>query len=85
MFHLRDDRVDKVMVTGFQGCAVRCPKGDSPIRRIKTEHERLLTLRNEQGVVEREVGRGWGDWVTMGTEGGTWRDEHWVLLYMLAN
>ena len=34
-----------------------------------TEHERLLTLRNEQGVVEREVGRGWGDWV-IGTEGG---------------
>ena len=27
---------------------------------------------------------GWGDWVT-GTEGGTWRDEHWVLFYMLAN
>ena len=25
-----------------------------------TEHERLLTLGNEQGVVEREVGRGWG-------------------------
>ena len=21
----------------------------------------------------------------MGTEGGTWRDEHWVLCYMLAN
>ena len=33
-----------------------------------TEHERLLTLVNEQGVVEREVGRGWSDWV-MGTEG----------------
>ena len=29
-----------------------------------TEHERLLTLGNEQGVVEREVGRCWGDWVT---------------------
>ena len=28
-----------------------------------TEHERLLTLANEQGVVEREVGGGWGDWV----------------------
>ena len=26
----------------------------------ETEHERLLTLGNEQGVVEREVGRGWG-------------------------
>ena len=36
----------------------------------ETEHERLLTLGNEQGVVEREVGRGWGDWV-MGIEGGT--------------
>ena len=27
---------------------------------------------------------GWGDWV-MGTEGGTWWDEHWVLCYMFAN
>ena len=36
-----------------------------------TEHERLLTLGNELGVVEGEVARGgWGDWVT-GTEGGT--------------
>ena len=26
----------------------------------ETEHERLLTLGNEQGVVEREVGRGMG-------------------------
>ena len=34
-----------------------------------TKHERLLTLGNEQRVVEEEVGRGWGDWV-MGTEGG---------------
>ena len=32
-----------------------------------TEHERLLTLGNEQGVVEREVGRGWG-WLG---------DRHW--------
>ena len=29
---------------------------------------RHLTLGNEQGVVEGEVGGGWGDWV-MGTEG----------------
>ena len=35
-----------------------------------TKHERLLTLGNEQGVVEGEVSRGLGDWV-MGTEGGT--------------
>ena len=34
-----------------------------------TEHERLLTLGNEQGMVEGEVG-GRGNWVT-GTEGGT--------------
>lgn len=27
---------------------------------------------------------GGGDWV-MGTEGGTWWDEHWVLCYMLAD
>ena len=37
----------------------------------ETEHERLLTLGNEQGVVEREVGGGGGDWV-MGTERGHW-------------
>ena len=49
-----------------------------------TEHERLLTLGNELGVVEREVGGGLGDWVT-GTEGGISRDEHWVICYMLAN
>lgn len=36
----------------------------------ETEHERLLTLGNEQGVVEREWAEGGGDWV-MGTEGGT--------------
>ena len=35
----------------------------------ETEYERLLTLGNEQGVVEREVSGRWGDWVT-GTEGG---------------
>ena len=33
-----------------------------------TEHERLLTLGNEQRVVEREVAGGWGDWAT-GTGG----------------
>ena len=49
-----------------------------------TKHERHLTLGNEQWVVEGEVGGGWGDWV-MGTEGGTCRDEHWVLCYMLEN
>ena len=26
----------------------------------ETEHERLLTLGNEQGMVEREMGREWG-------------------------
>ena len=35
-----------------------------------TEVERLLTLGNELGVVEGEVSRGGGDWVT-GPEGGT--------------
>ena len=34
-----------------------------------TEHERHVTLGNEQGVVEREVSGGWGDWL-MGTKGG---------------
>ena len=49
-----------------------------------TKHERYLTLGNEQGVMEREVGGGWGDWVT-DTEEDTWWDEHWVLCFMLAN
>ena len=35
-----------------------------------TEHERLLTLGNEQGILEGKVVGDWGDWV-MGTEGGT--------------
>ena len=43
-------------------------KNEWEILERETEHERLLTLGNEQGVVEREVGG--GDWVT-GTEGGT--------------
>ena len=49
-----------------------------------TQYERLLTLINEEGLVEAEVGWAGGDWV-MGTEGGTWRDEHWVICCMLAN
>ena len=49
-----------------------------------TKQERLLTLGNKQGIVEGEADGGWGDQV-MGTEGGTWWDEHWVLYYMLAN
>ena len=40
-----------------------------------TKHERHPTLGNEQGIVEEEVFGGLGDWV-MGTEGGTWQDEH---------
>ena len=36
----------------------------------EANHERLLTLRNEQRVVEGEVGGGWGDWLT-GTKVGT--------------
>ena len=35
-----------------------------------TEHERHLTLGNEQGIVKGKVGGARGDWV-MGTEGGT--------------
>ena len=49
-----------------------------------TKHERHLTLGNEQGVGEVGGWGGWGDWV-MGNERGTWRDEYWVLCYMLAN
>ena len=36
----------------------------------ETEHERLLTLGNELGVVEGEVAGGGGNWVTA-TEVGT--------------
>ena len=36
----------------------------------ETEHEGLLTLGGELGVVEREEDGGGGEWVT-GTEGGT--------------
>ena len=50
----------------------------------ETEHERLLTLGNEEGVVEREVGGGWVECVT-GTKGGTWWDMNWVLWYNLVN
>ena len=35
-------------------------KNEWEISKRETEHERLPTLGNEQGVVEREVGRGWG-------------------------
>ena len=45
-------------------------KNEWEISGRETEHERLLTLGHEQGVVEREVDGGGGDWVT-GTEGGT--------------
>uniref|UniRef100_A0A8C0KM91 Uncharacterized protein n=1 Tax=Canis lupus dingo TaxID=286419 RepID=A0A8C0KM91_CANLU len=45
-------------------------KNEWEISERVTEYERLLTLGNEQRVVEGEVGRGMGDWV-MGTEGGT--------------
>ena len=56
-------------------------KNEWEISERDTEHERLLSLGNEVGVVEGAVGG--GDWV-MGTELGTWADEPWVLLYMLA-
>ena len=45
-------------------------KNEWEISERETEHERLLTLVNEECVVEREVGKGGGDWVT-GTEVGT--------------
>ena len=35
-------------------------KNEWEISERETEHERLLTLGNEQGVVERVVGRGMG-------------------------
>ena len=59
-------------------------KNEWEISERETEHERLLTLGNEQGMVEGELAGRWDDW-EMGTEEGTLRDEHWVLFYMLAN
>ncbi|CAD7671251.1 unnamed protein product [Nyctereutes procyonoides] len=54
-------------LTTQQACreAVKGNKGESrknewEISERETDHERLLTLGNEQGVVEREVGGGWG-------------------------
>ena len=49
-----------------------------------TEHERHLTLRNEQGVVKGEMGIGFG-WLDDGHWGSTWWDEHCMICYMLAN
>ena len=45
-------------------------KNEWEISERETEHEGLLTLGNELGVVEGDVGGGVGDWVT-GTKGGT--------------
>ena len=45
-------------------------KNEWEILERDTEHKRLLTLGNELGVVEGEVGGGGGDWVA-GTEMGT--------------
>lgn len=39
-------------------------KNEWEVSERETEHERLLTLGHELGVVEGEVGGGWGDWVT---------------------
>ena len=35
-------------------------KNEWEISERETKHERLITLENEQGVVEREEGVGWG-------------------------
>ena len=51
----------------------------------ESEHERLLTLGNELGVVKREVGGGWGEEQGDRHLGDTWWDDHWMLFYMLAN
>ena len=45
-------------------------KNEWEIPERETEYERLLTLGNEQGVMEGRWAGDWGDWVT-GTEGGT--------------
>ena len=48
------------------------------------QHKGLVTLGNKLGGWKGRWARCWGDGV-MGTGGGTWRDEHWVLCYVLAN
>ena len=49
------------------------------------EERRILTpIKMNKGQWKGKWVEGWGDWV-MGNEEGTWRDEHWVLCYMLAN
>ena len=44
----------------MKGIKVERRENELEISREVTEHERLLTLGNEQGVVEGEVGRGIG-------------------------
>ena len=44
-------------------------KNEWEVSERDTEHERLLTLGKEQGVVEREVGGVWGSCVTRGERG----------------
>ena len=39
-------------------------KNEWEISERETEHERLLSLGKEVGVVNGEVGGEWGDWVT---------------------
>ena len=48
--------------------------------------ENIKTPNSEKGTreLEEEEGRGTGEWVT-GIEGGTCRDEHWVLFCLLVN
>ena len=43
-----------------KGNKVERRKHDWELSERETEHERILTLGNEQGVVEREVVGGWG-------------------------
>ena len=45
-------------------------KNEWEISERETEHERLLTLGNELGMVDEEEGGGWGG-LGAGTEGGT--------------
>ena len=50
---------------GVMFCSENLPKTERrknewEISERETEHERLLTLGNEVGVVEGEDGRGWG-------------------------
>ena len=64
---------------------VPCIFSDCNALKLELNHNkkfgRISNMRKLRIILLKGIG---GDWV-MATEGGTWRNEHWVLCYMLAN